>query len=169
MKASINLILSIICSFIVLPASASYNSRPLPNALPQEEFPLGWQSFEKGVLQAKKEKKHVLIQFFDPNCVDCQKMGGDVISDPSLDDAIRKHFVLIRVNRRSERTLPYRGKRISEQDFVKKHQITQFPTLMFLSPQGQLIGRYAGYIEPAALSELLTGIATKNYAKVKMI
>lgn len=169
MKASIRLILSIVCTLTALPASALSYSRPLPNAIPQEEFPQGWQSFEKGVLQAKKEKKYVLIQFFDSNCVDCQKMGGDVIADPSLDDTIRQHFILIRINRNSQRKMTYRGKQISEQEFVKKHQITRFPTLMFLSPQGQLIGRYTGYIEPTALSELLSGIATRNFARIKNI
>lgn len=166
MKLAISLA-TVLTTLMLLPAGADYLRRPLPNEITQEEFPLGWQNYDKGVAQAKAYKKHVLIQFFDQSCRSCQLMGSDVTADPSLDDTVRQNFVLVRVNQASKRSLHYRGKSISEQEFTKKHQVKAYPTLMFLSPSGQPIGRTTGYLKPQDLNDLLNYVASKAYEKME--
>ena len=168
------LLAACLAALVLLPASAdsfsqnttSQHTRPLPNAIPHEEFPEGWQSYDQGLGQAKAQRKFVLIQFFKPGCVPCQKMGADVIAEPSLDDVIRQNFVLVRVNQASKRKQHHRGQLLSEKQLTAIHQVRQFPTLLFLGPDGKLIGRKLGYSSPQELHQLLNYLATGAYNKM---
>lgn len=141
--------------------------RPSPDAMPQAEFPEGWQSYEAGIARARNQRKFVLIQFSNPSCKPCQRLSQDVTAEPMLDDLIRKHFVLVRVNQSSGRKLRYRGKVVSEQQLTALHQVKQYPTLLFLSPQGQLIGRRMGDVKAQELYEILSYLATGSYNKME--
>lgn len=164
-----------LAALVLLPASALSSSpvqapqeqhRPLPNALPQEEFPEGWQSYNQGLAQAKALHKFVMIQFYQPGCQACQQMGSDVVAEPQLDDILRQRFVLIRVNQASNRPVIYRGRRLSEKQLTQEHQIKQYPTLLFLGPDGKLIGRKVGYSSPTELSEVLSYLSTGSYSRM---
>ncbi|PKL76516.1 MAG: hypothetical protein CVV27_09885 [Candidatus Melainabacteria bacterium HGW-Melainabacteria-1] len=142
-------------------------ARPLPGAIPTEEVPPGWYPFNQGLAQAKATKRYVLIQFFDPKCRECHQMGQEMQADPRLDDLIRHHFVLVRINRGSERKIMHHGRSLTEQQLAARHQIKDFPTLLFLAPDGNLIGRQSGYLPPAELREVLSYLSSGSYHKME--
>lgn len=161
-----------LAALVLLPASAHSisqvsipvrNVRPLPDSLPQEEFPEGWQAYDQGLARAKALRKFVMIQFFEPGCRPCQQMGADVTADPRLDDIIRRSYVLVRVNRASARKLRHRGRLLSESQLSSMHQVKAYPTLLFLGPDGRLLGRKIGYSSATELSQVLSYLSTGAY------
>lgn len=116
--------------------------------------------------QAKALRKFALIQFYAAGCKPCQQMGADVTADPQLDELIRSRFVLIRVNQASTRQVMYRGRRLSEKQLTQQHQVNQYPTMLFIGPDGRLIGRKLGYSSPKELSDVLSYLSTGAYNRM---
>ncbi len=142
--------------------------RPAPETLlPQSDFPEGWQPYEAGIARARSQRKFVMIQFFNAACKPCQRLSQDVTAEPMLDDLIRKHFVLVRVNQGSNRNLRYRNRTVTEKQLTALHQVKKYPTLLFLSPKGQLIGRHSGEVKPQELHDILNYLATGSYNKME--
>lgn len=170
---SLPLVFAGLAALILLPASALSSqpphppaTRPLPGALPQEEFPEGWHPYNQGLARAKALHKFALIQFYTPGCKSCQQMSADVVADPRLDDLVRDKFVLIRVNQASARPVQYRGRRLSEKQLAQEHLVKQYPTMIFIGPDGRLIGRKLGYQSPQELGDVLNYLATGAYSRM---
>lgn len=126
-----------------------------------------WLSYNQGLAQAKAYKRHVMIQFADPACRPCQRMGQDLVAEPALDELVRKHFVLIRVDRGSTRKVVHRGRTLTERQLAALHQVKTFPTLLFLAPNGQLIGRHVGDLPSGELLDVMRYVSSNSYQKME--
>ncbi len=128
--------------------------------------PLVWLPLDQGVTQAQQKKRFVLVHFYADWCQDCHRMAKEMSSDPALVQRLNQSFVTVRISQKEKRQLTYQGKTQSESQWVRQFRPPGFPTLMFLSPEGQEIGKMPGYIPPAELSKLLDFVQSRAYQKM---
>jgi thioredoxin-related protein len=106
---------------------------------------------------AKKENKLVLMDFTGSDwCSWCKKLDAEVFGKPEFADYAKKNLVLVQVD------FP-RSKALSE-DLQKannalqsKYNISGFPTLIVIKPDGTVVWQQVGYMEggpPAVIAEL---------------
>jgi thioredoxin-related protein len=127
----------------------------LSGCQPQVQPPdLSWlTSVPDAQAQAKKDNKLVLLNFTGSDwCVWCKKLDEEVFSKKEFANYANSNLVLVEVDFPAQKKLP--------DDLVKantglkeKYQITGFPTLIALKPDGAVAWTQVGYIEggPAAV------------------
>lgn len=117
-----------------------------------QEGPWG-QSYTEAFKQAKRKEKPVLIWFTDSqNSVNCKMMNQELFNDGKFDEWASDSFVRLRVDSRVSGDT---GDEIArKRDYVeglkKRYKVHGTPLLVVLTPAGDVIGRYKGYLRGQA-------------------
>lgn len=108
---------------------------------------LNWQQVLK---KAKKENKFIFVDCFTTWCGPCKKMDKEVYENDSVGDLFNAKFISVKLQMDSTK---------ADKDFTKNwyntakkigaaYRITEFPTLLFFSPDGEIVYKDLGYKLP---------------------
>ena len=127
----------------------------------------GWvEDFDKGLAQAKTEKKIALADFTGSDwCVWCQRLDKEIFSQKEFKDYAKDKLVLVEVDFPQTKPLP-KAKQEKHDALAKQYEIKGFPTVLVFAADGKKIGQL-GYTEggPAAFIAALEAITKKTAAK----
>ncbi len=94
--------------------------------------------------QAAAEEKLVLIEFTGSDwCSYCIKLNREVLSTAEFAAFIAPHFVPVQVDVPIRRDIDRRLLARNE-ELCRRYKVPGFPTLMVLTPQGQVVGGFRG-------------------------
>ncbi len=108
-------------------------------------FAVEWSSdLDAAKKQAAVEHKLVLIEFTGSDwCTYCIKLNKEVLSTPEFAAFVKQSFIPVQIDvpiRKSfDQELLKRNKEI-----CKQYKVPGYPTLMVLTPQGQVVGGFVG-------------------------
>jgi thiol:disulfide interchange protein len=102
--------------------------------------PAGWStSLDKALVQAKSEKKAVLVEFTGSDwCPPCIAMRKNVFSKKEFVDAASKKYILVELD------FPRGDKALADknQPLADKYKIEGFPTVVLLNANGKEFNRF---------------------------
>ena len=102
--------------------------------------PEGWSTdLEKAFVQAKAEKKSVLVEFTGSDwCPPCIAMRKNVFSTKEFVSAASKKYILVELD------YPNGDKAVKEknQPYAEKYKIEGFPTVILFTPEGKEFTRF---------------------------
>ncbi len=125
---------------------------------------INWLAYDVGLALAKKENKHVFIDFTAKWCGWCKKMEKEAFIDEVVCDLIRDHFVPIRVDGDSKKVFDIDGYKISEKNLARsQYGVTGYPAFWFLKPDGTKLGLLKGYQATDALRGALEYVKDYRY------
>ncbi|HQK95102.1 MAG TPA: thioredoxin family protein [Armatimonadota bacterium] len=106
-----------------------------------------WVSdLDQAVRSAAAEKKPVMVDFYTDWCSWCKKLDSDTYTDTEV-QKLAARFVNAKVDAEADRAA------------AEKYQVDGFPTIVFLSPDGEEIHRIGGYAPPEKfLKEMQTAL-----------
>ena len=123
-----------------------------------------WIEFDDGLAKAKKENKHVFIDFTAKWCGWCKKMDREVFVDKRVVDILKSDFVTIKVDGDSENLLDIEGYKISEKNLAKQEfQVSGYPAFWFLKSDGTKLGVLKGYQQTDQLVQALEYVREYRY------
>ncbi len=93
---------------------------------------------------AKEENKLVFVDAYTTWCGPCKKMTRDVFVQPAAGEFFNKNFINVKLDAE-------KGEGV---EFANTHNVIVYPTLLFLSSDGTLVHRSAGYHTMPQLIEL---------------
>jgi thioredoxin-related protein len=97
---------------------------------------------------AKDMNRPILIDFGTANCHWCRQLDATTLRDPTVAKLVADKFVAVKIDA---------GK---DPAFAQSMGVHAFPTLIFLAPDGKILGRHEGYVDAARFqSQLLKAIA----------
>ncbi|MGB5106751.1 MAG: DUF255 domain-containing protein [Candidatus Zixiibacteriota bacterium] len=137
---------------VALPLQAETNSGELIN----------WMSYDQAMAKAKKENKHVIVNFTTSWCGWCKKMKATTYSDPDVVDAIANQFVAAKVDGESYNVLKLTAGDITEKGLTVQYGVGGYPTTWFLEPNGNKIAPAQGYIDATQMQYVL-GFVSGNF------
>jgi thiol-disulfide isomerase/thioredoxin/YHS domain-containing protein len=108
------------------------------SALPAEQ-PFPWEpTLENAQRQAASTQRLILVHFWAPQCVPCQRMESEVFSQPSVAAQLVGNFVPVKIN--------------ADQypDIARQYGVGRLPTDVILTPQGQVVQSYFGRTDAAS-------------------
>ena len=123
----------------------------------------GWtDDYDKGLAQAKTEKKMSLLDFTGSDwCGWCMKLDKEVFSEKEFKDYAKQNLVLIELDYPQGKRLTKHTKDQNEK-LKGEYGIKGYPTIFILDSEGQKIGQL-GYMEggPKAFIAAVEKLKTK--------
>ncbi len=111
------------------------------------EAALPWgNDLPAALARAGDEKKIVMVDFYTDWCRWCKEMDRQTFADANVQRALQQ-VVSVKLN--------------AEQDgreAAARFSVDGYPTIVFLNPSGQEVGRIPGYLEPGPFLEELSNI-----------
>ncbi|WP_075589874.1 thioredoxin family protein [Labilibacter marinus] len=97
--------------------------------------------WEKAKALAKKENKPIFVDVYATWCGPCKKLSNETFTDEEVGEFFNSDFINLKID----------GDADESQAFLQKYPIDAYPTLFFISPQGEVIKNKTGFIEAADL------------------
>jgi thioredoxin-related protein len=120
-----------------------------------------WVALEDGVKRAAASGKYVFVTVYTDWCGYCRKLNTVTLRAQPVLAELDKNFQSVRINAESAKPVVWKGKQMSEREVAgKAWGVTGFPTMLFLSPKGEIIGSYSAFAEPDLMVNLLTYISS---------
>lgn len=129
---------------------------------------LKWYSFDEGSALAKKEGKHLIVDFYTDWCVWCKRMEENTYPDAKVAALLKKNFIFVKLNPEKEGTVNFQGQKFSNAQFAKAAGVSGYPALGYFSPKGEFINIVPGYQEPAKFIQVLQYYTDKKYMQLSM-
>ncbi|MEZ5357325.1 MAG: thioredoxin fold domain-containing protein [Candidatus Zixiibacteriota bacterium] len=96
-------------------------------------------------------------------CTFCKKMKGETFADPDIQNLLSDKFVNIVVDPEKEGTARFTGEELSYKDLASKLGVTGYPTSVFYSDGGEVIGIQPGYIGVKDMKQITEYIGDGHY------
>ncbi|MDP3437087.1 MAG: thioredoxin family protein [Bacteroidales bacterium] len=109
-------------------------------------------TFDQTLALAKKEGKQIFVDVYTTWCAPCKKMSMLTFTDPAVGEFFNKNFISFKVDAENE----------SDHGFFKKYSAGAFPSLFWLTADGDLLDKQEGYKDPAGLIQAAKTAVTKN-------
>jgi len=108
------------------------------------EDKVAWRSDYQAARKESQEKnKPLVIDFYTDACPWCVRMDTTTFVEPQIVAVLNEKFIPLKIHGGNEKKL------------AEALQIASFPTTVFASSDGKILGTEVGYREPARFSELL--------------
>jgi thioredoxin-related protein len=128
---------------------------------------LQWVSFDEGIVEARKNNKKLLVDVYTNWCGWCKKMDENTYSDPAVGAYLKKHYVVVKLNAESEKSLRYKDVRYTEREFAGAFGIKGFPSTIFLKSSGEPITIFPGYADATMFQNVISFIAEDHYLRME--
>lgn len=125
-----------------------------------------WYSFENAQELAKKNDKKILLFTEAAWCVYCKKMERDVFTNEKVIEAMNKFFYPVKINVDSDSPVEFNGVKMTEAQFVEKHNLIHTPTTVFMSREGEILTKQPGFIEADPFRKMLIYIGSGEYKQM---
>jgi len=100
--------------------------------------------WEEVLLKAKSEDKLIFVDAYTTWCGPCKRMAANTFPDQEVGDFFNTYFVNFKIDMESPDGIA----------FGRKYEVTAYPTLFFIAPDGELVQRSTGAKDPAGLIAL---------------
>ncbi len=101
------------------------------------ETKVNWlYDYDKALSRAKDENKPILMDFYTDWCSWCKKLDAETYGNETVAALLNESFICLKVD--AER----------HADLAKEYDVLGYPTIVFLSPDREEIGRIVGYERP---------------------
>ncbi len=123
-----------------------------------------WLSYDVGLARAKKEGKHLFVDFTTKWCGYCKKMERTTFKEPEIISMLANNFIAVKVDGDSNKELDIDGYKITEKNLTTKDfKVRGYPTFWFLDPAGTKLGAVRGYQPATNLKNYLEFVRDKKY------
>lgn len=105
---------------------------------------LEWRfDYTKARQEALAKNKPLIIDFGSDNCIWCRKLDEITFRDPAIVQILNQQYIPLKIDATRNPGL------------VEALKIQNFPTLVYASPDGQILGSHEGFIEVPGLRDHL--------------
>jgi thioredoxin-like negative regulator of GroEL len=117
---------------------------------------VSWQTdYHKARHEAREKGRPLLIDLGTESCYWCKQLDARTFTDAEVIQTLNARFVALKVDANRN---PYLAQAL---------RVQSYPTLVFASPEGKIVGFQEGFLEPAALKDkmrkVLAAVATPDW------
>ena len=105
-------------------------------------------SLNQALTKAKVENKYVFIDVYATWCGPCKYLASDIFTDPELGKYMDQHYVSIQLD----------GEEGDGLELMYTHQLSAFPTMLFMTPTGELQTKIVGVVSAQEIQSKAQGV-----------
>ena len=128
-----------------------------------------WMGIEDGLSQGAGSDKKILVNIYTDWCNYCMKMTETVYPDSTVRQTVYEHFIPVGLNAESDAMVTFMGESISERGLARKLGVQSYPTMLFLSADGELILQSNGYMPADDFNRMLLYFGSNAYQSMEFI
>ena len=98
-------------------------------------------SFDEAKALATQEGKSIFVDVYTTWCGPCRRMAKEVFVDEAVADYFNANYICLKLDAENER----------EHGFFETYVPSAYPSLYWLTPQGELLDSHSGYMDASAL------------------
>jgi thioredoxin-related protein len=141
-------------------ANAAMANSPAPKS-PEVE----WLEYGEALDRAKRENKHLIVDFYTNWCGWCRRMDHDTYGDSAVATYLSAHFVLAKVNAESPKRIKVGESTKSGIELAREFGVNSFPITWFIKPDGTKIDKLMGYQAPGPFRNVLVFVHERRYER----
>ena len=147
-------------------AASTTDATPVAYHAAAEE-PSIFTSYEQAFRQAREENKLIMIDVYTDWCGWCKRLDKEVYTDPEVQKQAKQYFTAVKLN--AEATVPHSwgGKTQPESAIAQAWGVKGFPTILFMTPDEQVIQVIPGYVPAKDFALALKFIGSGAYKTEK--
>jgi len=126
-----------------------------------------WQTFDKGVELAKKEKKMMVLDIYTDWCHWCKVMDKDTYGNPEVVKYAQENLVMAKLNAETDEKFKFKEGNYSGRQLSMMFGVEGFPSTIFLNSEGELITSVSGFIPADRFTLILKYLEGNWYEKMK--
>ena len=96
---------------------------------------------EEARQEAKDKQRPIVLDFGTSNCFWCKKLDITTFRDPAITKLLAERFVVAKIDAEKDAAL------------AQQLGISSYPTLVFATPDGKILGKHEGYVEVARFNQ----------------
>lgn len=127
-----------------------------------------WLAWDQAMTTAQEEGKFIVVDVYTDWCHWCKVMDDKTYADPAVTGLMKESFVAVKLNAERANPVNYKGKGYTEMDLARSFNVNGFPTTMFLSSDGDVIGKIPGYIEAPVFKQILEYLTSGSYKTMSL-
>ncbi|MCS7162568.1 MAG: thioredoxin family protein [Bacteroidia bacterium] len=109
-------------------------------------------SWEALLQEAQRTNKAIFVEFYAVWCEPCKRLERYTFTNPEVAAYVQNHYLAYKVD----------GEQGEGARLAKQFRVRAYPTLLFLSPLGEQVGKQVGFVE----APVLLGLLKNHYNKV---
>ena len=117
-------------------------------------------------LQAKEEKKHIVVFFHSPGCGFCTRMQRHTLNTETVKTKIKNNFIYVDINIDDYGVVLYKKFRGSRGNFARYLDYDVYPSTVFIDGNNEMIYAQAGYQDKKTFSKILSYISENAYEDI---
>lgn len=128
---------------------------------------LDWIPFEEAVEKAERLDKKLIVDVYAPWCPWCRRLQREVYVDASVQDYVKGHFVLTRLDGENQSdSLRFREYTLTPSELAIGLGAQGYPTTVFLDADGEYITRLPGFAEASSFLSVLSYVGSNAFQQV---
>src|SRR4030065_527345 len=96
----------LVLSLFIAGSALAQSNKPASNEV-------NWVSYDKGLEVAKRENKHLVVDFYTTWCGWCKKMDKDTYTNSGEKKLLAENYVAVKLNAESSKSLNLNGKTLT--------------------------------------------------------
>ncbi|MBK35426.1 MAG: hypothetical protein CME26_07845 [Gemmatimonadetes bacterium] len=116
-----------------------------------------WLTYPEGLAHADSTGTLVLVEVYTDWCSYCKKLERRVLSRDDIKSVIAKHFTPVKLDAEDDTPVAQMGDTtLTARQLARRYGATTYPTVLILSPKGQLLTKLVGYLPPKEFLDFLS-------------
>lgn len=114
------------------------------------EHGLSWEQLKA---KAKKENKHIFVDFFTTWCGPCKYMSKEIFTQESVGNLFNDKFINVKIqlDKTDKDNEEVKSWHATGEQLAKEYSVNAYPTFMFFNPEGEPVHRIVGGSETAEI------------------